>query len=275
MRRRVHEASPGQQEIARRRIFQRLSLYDHVWPRQVWSHQQGELLWQIIPICPLKDDRSISSSGTRIQRLASTKRSTSRVHRQPKSTKRPLCILSLFTRTMILRSRLMVNQARRATFSTILLRRSILSEKLMIQRTRSQRPGSMRQEFLIQRLPSLKIGMKMLHSKSWTKRPPNLKIGSKTNRPWSPTQRPKSQKTGTTKKMATGFPRWYPMPNVTKSLAAANGKPLPKRIQTTRVSGLQTTLTTQNTRASGSQGRSPTPTSSRIKHPLNLSPWAL
>lgn len=94
----------------------------------------------------------------------------------------------------------------------------------MILKIRSQKTGLMKLVSLIQRPRSLKIGMRMLHSKFLMKRPPNQRIGLMTSLPWFLIQRLRSQRTGMMKKMVIGLLLRFQTPNALKLLAVANGR---------------------------------------------------
>ena len=128
--------------------------------------------------------RSTSFSSTKIQRPENTKRNISRAPHQPRSLRGlPISIRSSFTKTMSSKSRSTASQARRATCSRTSPHPSILTKKLTIPRTPSPKTGLMRLGFPIQKLPSLKIGMRTLHMRSLTRKQLNPMIGSRTSLP--------------------------------------------------------------------------------------------
>jgi hypothetical protein len=102
-------------------------------------------------------------------------------------------------------------------------RLSTPTRRLMTPKTRSQRSGSSRLVSQIPKPPSLKIGMRMSHTRLSTRKPQSLTTGSMMSQTPFLTLRPRSQKTGMMKRMATGFLLRSPIPNAKTLLVAASG----------------------------------------------------
>ena len=123
-------------------------------------------------------------SSTKTQRLENTKRNISRAPHQPRLLKGlPTSIRSSFTKTMSSKSRSTASQARKATFSRTSRHLSTRTKKLTIPKTPSLKTGLMRLGFPIQKLPSLKIGMKTLRMRSSTRKQLSPMTGSRTSLP--------------------------------------------------------------------------------------------